>query len=267
MGYQIGVYFNKVPLRVTNKKFEKKTDLPRFVFLVASSQERSDFCSLRCRSVRLVVSWLVVNKFQFSKFYRISKIPKPNRFRTIWGTCEILSPVIRCLLVLLRVTNTRLHLWVEIFWKMIISSFNFSCIHNQFLQIYARAERKGDQQSLVFRHNYACSQCEKRYTEKRSLDRHMQLHTGKFSYYCNICGKGFNAGDHYKDHVRAHQGLKYHCEYCSKPFMTTQAYKKHVSLHWRLKLKANYFVGMLLKQSVSYTCSFLMLLSISCIFF
>ena len=59
----------------------------------------------------------------------------------------------------------------------------------------------------------------------------MQLHTGQFKFYCNECGKGFYAGLHYKDHMRAHKGIKYHCEYCSKPFMTAHAYRKHKSLH------------------------------------
>ena len=119
--------------------------------------------------------------------------------------------------------------------KVITSCFNFhfyiECISILFLQTNVRARGKGDPQSSAFRHKYACIQCEKRYTEKRNLNRHMQLHTGKFSYYCDICGKGFNAGDHYKDHVRAHQGLRYHCEYCSKPFMSTYAYKRHMALH------------------------------------
>ena len=107
----------------------------------------------------------------------------------------------------------------------------FACINHLFLQIKVRTEHNGDQQSLGFRHVYACTQCEKRYTEKRNLKRHMQLHTGQFSFYCDECGKGFSHGDHYKDHVRAHKGLKYHCDYCSKPFMSTNSYRKHMSLH------------------------------------
>ena len=100
-----------------------------------------------------------------------------------------------------------------------------------FTQIKIQSYLKAATEATGFRHKYACTECEKRYTTKGHLKQHMQLHTGQFSFYCNECGKGFNAGSHYKDHVRAHRGIKYHCEYFSKPFKTGQAYRKHRSLH------------------------------------
>ena len=109
--------------------------------------------------------------------------------------------------------------------------FPFSPFQNLLIQINMQSYRKESLQTSGFRHKYACTECEKRYTTKGHLNQHMQLHTGQFSFYCNECGKGFSHGDHYKDHVRAHKGIKYHCEYCSKPFMTRQAYRKHRSLH------------------------------------
>ena len=81
------------------------------------------------------------------------------------------------------------------------------------------------------RYKYSCSQCDKQYIRKDGLDRHMEIHTGQFTFYCQICRKGFSFSNHYEAHIRGHQGLKYHCDYCSKPFKDKQKYRYHLSVH------------------------------------
>ena len=39
----------------------------------------------------------------------------------------------------------------------------------------------------------------------------MERHTGRFSFYCEMCNKGFNNSNHYKTHMQAHEGIRYHC--------------------------------------------------------
>ena len=76
-----------------------------------------------------------------------------------------------------------------------------------------------------------CTKCDKRFVNKASLKRHMQLHTGQFKFYCDICRKGYSDVTHYNDHTRIHEGLKYHCEYCAKPYATKKRYQYHLSVH------------------------------------
>ena len=68
---------------------------------------------------------------------------------------------------------------------------------------------------------YMCIKCNRLFSAS-GIRCHMELHTGKFSYYCEICRKGFNSDSYFKAHMRAHQGLNDHCEYCSKLFMDKQ---------------------------------------------
>ena len=59
---------------------------------------------------------------------------------------------------------------------------------------------------------FICIKCGKKLTSKSGFDRHMQLHTGHFSYYCDRCRRGFNGNTEYERDMRSHAGLKYHCE-------------------------------------------------------
>ena len=59
----------------------------------------------------------------------------------------------------------------------------------------------------------------------------MLIHTGQYKHYCNICRNGFRDARDYKEHVRAHQGLKCYCDYCAKAFSSKKGYQYHLSVH------------------------------------
>ena len=77
----------------------------------------------------------------------------------------------------------------------------------------------------------ACTKCGKQFVTNATLKRHMQLHTGHYKFYCDVCRKGFADITHYNDHNRTRQGLKFYCNYCGKPFMTKQRHQYHLSVH------------------------------------
>ena len=79
--------------------------------------------------------------------------------------------------------------------------------------------------------NVQCTICGKQFTATKSLNQHMQFHSGQYSYYCNPCRRGFINKSHYTGHMRRQEGLRYYCEYCSKPFVTKQKYQYHLSGH------------------------------------
>ncbi len=87
------------------------------------------------------------------------------------------------------------------------------------------------------RRPFACRHCDKAFTARSSLLRHMQLHTGQFSFYCDECRKGFNTKGHYKDHVSKHQGSAkkvakpFACSQCDKAFTARRSLLRHKQIH------------------------------------
>ena len=76
-----------------------------------------------------------------------------------------------------------------------------------------------------------CSECNKTFTSKSGFDKHVQHHTGQYSFFCSICRKGFNNGYNFKEHMRGHEGRGYPCEYCGKVFKSKKYMKYHESEH------------------------------------
>lgn len=90
----------------------------------------------------------------------------------------------------------------------------------QHLDPRARSERK-----------FSCERCDRSYTSASSLSRHMQTHTGKFSFYCEQCKRGFNERTNYDQHMAKHEGRSYYfsCQACSKRFISQQKLKDHMA--------------------------------------
>ena len=74
---------------------------------------------------------------------------------------------------------------------------------------------------------FACSQCDKSFTERRTLRIHFRLHTGQNLHECNVCGKLFPKRYNYDRHMRIHNPKKgeqsqtpkpYPCSECDKSF-------------------------------------------------
>ena len=92
-------------------------------------------------------------------------------------------------------------------------------------QVFERKRRK------MIARRFVCPTCSRQFTAKRSLNIHMEMHTGKFTYFCEICQKGFSGSTNYKIHMRSHEGLRYYCSYCGKSFASKQSLDYHLSIH------------------------------------
>ena len=79
--------------------------------------------------------------------------------------------------------------------------------------------------------NLVCDRCSKEFTSSTGLSLHIQLHTGQFRHYCEICRRGFNSTCNFQEHVRNHQGLKFNCKYCDRSLVNKKNYDYHQSVH------------------------------------
>ena len=92
-----------------------------------------------------------------------------------------------------------------------------------------RDERKHHRQTSS--NGLQCAECGKRFSSQSVLCLHSQYHTGKFSYYCGQCRKGFPRNGHYGEHMRKHEGRGYPCEYCPKFLKNHKSLRYHLSEH------------------------------------
>jgi uncharacterized Zn-finger protein len=65
---------------------------------------------------------------------------------------------------------------------------------------------------------FACSECDKRFSEKGSLSVHFRLHTGLNLHECEICGKKFTKRSHFNRHVETHDGANQYNSGKIKPY-------------------------------------------------
>ncbi|XP_073938769.1 zinc finger protein with KRAB and SCAN domains 4 isoform X2 [Castor canadensis] len=56
--------------------------------------------------------------------------------------------------------------------------------------------------------SYKCNECERSFTQNRSLIEHQKIHTGEKPYQCDTCGKGFTRTSYLAQHQRSHVGKK-----------------------------------------------------------
>lgn len=77
---------------------------------------------------------------------------------------------------------------------------------------------------------FECEQCDKRFTQKFSLQYHIRLHhKGIREFKCDVCFKQFPRKLHLENHYRLHTGEKpFVCEVCNKAFHLKGEKVKHM---------------------------------------
>ena len=76
---------------------------------------------------------------------------------------------------------------------------------------------------------YNCDKCEKSFTRKSDLTRHIQSVHDKIRYNCNQCNKSFSEKGTLQKHIKsAHEKVRYNCKKCDKSFSRKTYLKAHI---------------------------------------
>lgn len=77
---------------------------------------------------------------------------------------------------------------------------------------------------------FKCKVCGKAFKHRRSLSRHIKLHSGEKNFKCPYCTTAFARSDHLKAHIRTHNNTKpYRCSICHCGYSTQAALKVRLS--------------------------------------
>ena len=84
--------------------------------------------------------------------------------------------------------------------------------------------------------HFPCDQCEKIFTRKSCLKRHMLIHKCIKGFACDQCEKGFTQKHHLIQHKLIHEGIKsFACDQCDERFTQKGGLKRHKLNHEDIK--------------------------------
>ncbi|XP_039618208.1 zinc finger protein 208-like [Polypterus senegalus] len=104
--------------------------------------------------------------------------------------------------------------------------------HEQTKRFKSSSHSRDGNQSQTQQKLYQCSECDKQFRHKKSLNRHRMIHSAEKPYCCSECGKQFRHKKSLYYHRMIHSGEKpYVCSECGKKFTSSSALCSHTRIH------------------------------------
>lgn len=80
----------------------------------------------------------------------------------------------------------------------------------------------------TYRKKMQCKHCDKVFTHKGDLNKHLRTHTGEQPYKCSICDRKFAHNSNLTRHERLHSGDRpFSCDHCRKTFSRKDKLELH----------------------------------------
>lgn len=77
-----------------------------------------------------------------------------------------------------------------------------------------------------------CEQCNKTFSTRTNLLRHLSTHNGNKPFECKICGSGFTQNGSLKSHMLIHTGERpFQCTFCNRGFTQAKSLTFHLRRH------------------------------------
>ena len=81
------------------------------------------------------------------------------------------------------------------------------------------------------KYKYNWSYCENSYLRNQELNRHMKVHTTEKTFQCTQCNKYFSNKYTLAKHMMKHDGKDFKCSYCEKSFLRNGELLRHMTVH------------------------------------